>query len=1257
MKVIRKNDEVEFDIDIYELDDTKSIKNRIASTLNTLSKYLIIDKDKNLNETDEIEVIDILLYIKEKKEEKLYDILSEKELSQSNISILNDILKIYIVYNMNDLFSESMQNDNTIYNLISMQYINSEDIKKIIEMEERKKIKKHTEYDYNNKIKEYLKMRNEIKKEIENLIIMERMKDEQNNIVNRKFDEIKIYEKSENFIIKKNKVSVDLNIENKITILELFNSLRLDDNVPFAKCKDFYKILKGFTPNTDWIDNPDDILKDKEERIVMKLKINNNEYIDISIVFFNNNFKMIFQFSKILISDSEILNIVKNVIKNIEISYEEVKSIDLNGYYIIKNFKSFFKSNIPLNKNIFTDMIMNNKLFSKYMTVNESDKTDKTKFYIAFKSDKIGNITFQLSLVNIEDLRISILNCSDLNKVKLFQNIFSKFLFLYSEEYNEINEFYKKYLTKKEFDIIFSVQKEDIDNFDEEKIKQSKLKYLAPEIFIKNYSSCGHKPKILKTEEEYNTALEEGNSVMIFPKNLSSTEYKKLQKEGKNPFKFDIKNRYKFVCDDEVYKYPGLLSNKNKLLPCCYKIDQTKKESKADFLNYFDIVTKKNKDKYNFYDENEDDDLEMDDEQDIAVEEKEKEEEDIEDILEENKKQQNIITTDRILNNNIFGLLPKLINDFLSDDNYILYRKGCKRGKSSFIQCVIDAIEQSQLIDINKITDEKERKEKLNDIIHIEDYDDVRSELIDLIPLCKQECYSMTIEEIYNIIENENKYFDPRMFIRLLEYKYDINIYIFRKDKDMESLILPYHTKQYYKMREKKKCILIFEHFGTMRSYAKYPQCELIFTENKDDKIKTYIFEYTSEISKKVRQLYSRMDNIIYYKDNKKVIRNSNGKLWFLNNEIVSQVCDNYGKTRCLILKIKDRYNISLYVNNPIPPLPVEIISYNESLKYNLDNEDEISNIMNNLNIKKIKKIQNVIAGVIEPYNLYMIINNKEENLIESYNKYQKISRCVLEHLYYLYSIFINDDETKNIDYNNLITFSNLNKFLEKYIEKDEGFNYGIVPNKLSLDNEGIIKNGKLIVKSDETLKRLIYSLKLKVIRDYESILSYHTLESMNNYYLDINDFDTYDTQLIFKGHEFISNWLNNFKNDQNLYILYNKVLPKIKTTYFIKNKLIGNDNIYIARNVKTIEEGIMYGLIWNRYKYVPEKVMIEDSNIINEYKISLYSYANEMDITKYYINPEKEDNDIKIIGYKDKIKIKNENLLISKYTVLLKYN
>jgi hypothetical protein len=377
--------------------------------------------------------------------------------------------------------------------------------------------------------------------------------DEQNIIVNSKFDKIKIDEINEKFIVKKNKVSVDINLENKITILELFNSLRLNDNVPFAKCKEFYKILKGFTPSVEWIDNPDDMLKDKDERIVLKLKINKDEYIDIFIILLNNSFKMIFQFSKILINDTEILNIVKNVIQNIEISFGDVKSIDLNGYYIIKSFKNIFKSNIPLNKNIFTDMIMNNKLFSKYMTVNENEKTDKTKFYISFKSDKIGNITFQLSLVNIEDLRISILNCSDLNKVKLFQNIFSKFLFLYSEEYDKINEFYKKYLTKKEFDIIFSVQKEDVDDIEEEKIKQSKLKYIAPEIFIKNYSSCGHKPKILNTEEEYNKALDEGNSVMRFPKNLSVKEYKKLQKEGKNPFKFDIKNRYKFVCDDESF--------------------------------------------------------------------------------------------------------------------------------------------------------------------------------------------------------------------------------------------------------------------------------------------------------------------------------------------------------------------------------------------------------------------------------------------------------------------------------------------------------------------------------------------------------------------------------------------------------------------------------------------------------------------------------------------------------------------------------
>ena len=1246
LNVKRINDDEEFKINIYDLDNQDSIRNRIASKLKTLPKYLFFYDDIGdiLNEKiEEITVEDILLSVKNYGENNLYESLQEDDFETKiqdlkNISIIYDILKIYIAYNADEYYkSQKIDEKDFIEFILFDSMINDNDIDSIIKLDNNKYIKR----EYNEKIRLYWASRKNEKMLIEREIEKNENKLKNNDNILNNFDKINIDKINyDEFIIKRKKVSVNIKTNKKTTLLEIFNSIKLNETIPFTKCGEFYKVLKEFIPNNEWINE-----KNKDD-IVLKLKTL-NEYLDIIIKLNEEEIMMIFQYSETEIKEEQILDNVKNILKSIEISYDNLKSIGLNGYYMINDYINVLE--VPLNTNIFTDLIMNNKIFSRHMTTNESEKADKTKFYLLFSLEKIGNITIQITTVN-RNMKISILNCSDIDKIKTFQYIFSKFLMMYGNEYEDIKKFYEGYLSKDELNIFLKQKDEDSDEITETNEKQTKLKYIAPEIFINNYSGCGHKPIPLNTEEEYKEALEKGQYVMIYPKKLSSKEYKKLKNEGKNPIKIDIKNRFKLVCNDKDFKYPGLKENKNNIpLPCCYKVDQTNKKSKTEYLNYFDVVINENKHMFNFNETNEDDD--EDDEEEVMNEVEGDEEEKI--VDKSNKKQQNVITTDRILDNNKVGLLSKITNDFLSDESYTVYRKGSVRSNNSFIQCIIDALEQDELLRINEIENEEERNERIDEIIHIDDYDGVREELFELLPLCKQECYSMTIEEIENVLNDNKKYFDPSMFIRLLEYKYDVNIFVFRKDKDKENLVLPYHSKQYYKMKERKRCILVYEHFGTLRSYAKYPQCELIFIE-KNDKTKQYIFNYTSDIIKKVKDVYNKLDNIIYYKDDKKVIRYSNGRLWFNNNEIVSQVCDNYGKTRGLIIKIDKEKYISLYMN-PIPPLLINIISYNESLQYNLEDEDEIKNIMSKLKIKNIKKVKNVVLGFIEPYkNIYMEIKNLNKSVIETYNMYQKISRCVLEHLYYLYSIFIN--EKNETDYNKLISFTNLNEFIEKYIEIDENFNYQHVPNKLSLDNEGIIKDGKLVVKSEQSLKRLIYSLKLKIVREYNNIILYYNLENMDSYYLNINDFDSYDTQLLFKGHEFMSNWLNSIKKEQNLYNLYDKVLPNRNTIYFFQNKLIGNE-IYIARNVKTIEEAVMFSLQWDINRYNPESVST-DSNIADEYKIILYSYINSKDIKKYYVNNEKEDRNIKILGYKDFIKTKNINnkILISKYTVLLKF-
>ena len=184
------------------------------------------------------------------------------------------------------------------------------------------------------------------------------------------------------------------------------------------------------------------------------------------------------------------------------------------------------------------------------------------------------------------------------------------------------------------------------------------------------------------------------------------------------------------------------------------------------------------------------------------------------------------------------------------------------------------------------------------------------------------------------------------------------------------------------------------------------------------------------------------------------------------------------------------------------------------------------------------------------------------------------------------------------------------------------------------------MKDNKIVIKSEETLKRIFYVLKLYIIRNNKNIIDYHNRIMIENFYADLADFDEYPFQVILEGESSIYKWINE-KNKNN--ILYNKIIPKIETPYFFRNTII-NNRIYIAQNVNSLIDAINVSLIWNNYKYNPGKNVISDQKDI--YECSLYSYTNNKNIKKYSIEGIPNDYKIKILGYK----IDNK----TNYTVLL---
>ena len=70
-----------------------------------------------------------------------------------------------------------------------------------------------------------------------------------------------------------------------------------------------------------------------------------------------------------------------------------------------------------------------------------------------------------------------------------------------------------------------------------------------------------------------------------------------------------------------------------------------------------------------------------------------------------------------------------------------------------------------------------------------------------------------------------NQYFDPKKYYRLLENKYNCNIYLFNE----KGMIIPDHVENYLRYYKRYiHSIFIYEHLGSESDNAKYPQCEIL---------------------------------------------------------------------------------------------------------------------------------------------------------------------------------------------------------------------------------------------------------------------------------------------------------------------------------------------------------------------------------------------------------------------------------------------
>ena len=469
----------------------------------------------------------------------------------------------------------------------------------------------------------------------------------------------------------------------------------------------------------------------------------------------------------------------------------------------------------------------------------------------------------------------------------------------------------------------------------------------------------------------------------------------------------------------------------------------------------------------------------------------------------------------------------------------------------------------------------------------------------------------------------------------MLEIYFNCNIYVFSRPRNKieTKLITPRHLQAYYKNKTETRTIFIYEHWGNKSDSNIWPHCELIVQSKRGKDDETIdIFDWNSKIVNNVKDVFNQLNNNyalnIHIADTVFPIEHPNIKF-------VSQSIDSYGKCRLLYFLYKNSV-LGTFLITPIAPLmleenniwvvtPIENVVALEIIK-DLGIQITKQNVVNDISRGYTGMLGNVqvtipIKDSIPDLDIQLEegIGYPENNVsvLEQYNKYKKLSRYITAYTLWLYSKFLH--ETGKI-----ISLETMNEFQTKYIVFKPKWNYdGRVGKIFDVNNPVLLYKKQLIVKSEETLKRLMYILRINI----QKIPDYYKKVVIENYYEDVTDFDQYQFQIILQGEQSIEKWISERNTKTNL---HNSIQPELTIPYFFRNSLIGPE-IWLAQNTNSQNKALEIWKVWQDSHYNPG-INVEDSKETNN-NYTLYSYKNNNDIIKYQVGTVTEN--IKIIGYK----------------------
>jgi len=893
--------------------------------------------------------------------------------------------------------------------------------------------------------------------------------------------------------------------------------------------------------------------------------------------------------------ENYILNIKEKILWTLPfIKLEYLNEEKLKGFFIIEN--------IQISEACLHYLIINDKLFSNYLFIEEEDKAyaDKKIYNIHYKTGETGQVGTNFEKkssisVNFEYLE----NESDFNKIKIkeekflkvyfikveskeslsvFLEIFSRIITIYKHKLKDTAIYINNLIPSSCRDILYPNEenKEKTKKISKKTYnkevnyhKRENLTDKAPDLFIigtedKSYvkkCSCKLQPLIIKDDE------------------ISDWENHKYYKDG-NEYKRQILklNDFNFVCPDDRFPHPiaieynktfevdDELFSKKSYYPCCrVKSDNNEKnEKKTEHYSNYRVSANK-----------------------------------------------------IVKNTRANGKLHKMIIDLLRSDiifaNNDFIREGTNKSTSSIIHCILNSLIDKTYIKL-KTNEEKE------------DYvQNIRRNIAEKISpnIYKQEMYDSNEKQIKEMILNMETDLDPYLFYRGLEEYFDINIFVFNTFASNNPVLeIPRCKLCHIRInRINRKSVLILKHIEYLNRKFMTIHCELIISKGKiiNNMENTNVPRVVSkgetifgqEMTNKLFNILNDSFKTFTVNINDQVIyRNSpfsivNWKEFFKskNLEITAQQIDYYGKM--VVLEINKEFTILIPPSQPLD-LPVIknylfsdlntiqkkfgefveidkngvwyqlldiknglfILCKNENLNKDLVIKDSLfelqidldankSNLLNNIfELKNCKKLTSI---------LMQIINWIWKTSIKKKGKLMDINTFIKK--------FINlDNSTKNEKY---FEPQKINRILENVENVEDCFKF--------INWHPYFKNGKINLYKElyhnvcRFFKREYILIKgLKLTNEYNSIPS-----RIQDFYFHESDFKKIENSIIFLNDNFMKKWIEQKNNSINLNYknllkstkklsidLYNMDEPYIYKDTISENNETGTGKIYIIQNV-----------------------------------------------------------------------------------------